>query len=125
MISYIVGLVAVLLIFSNPISELLFPGQADRPHVSPRPQLNESLLAIDAPNATVPACPPDTYTARILHRAPLVVYLEGFLSAEEQRYLLDIRYDGPALPGLLFHHRDVALESASIEDFDVHHEADT
>lgn len=91
MISYIVGLVAVLLIFSNPISELLFPGQAGRPHVSPRPQLNESLLAVDAPNATVPACPPDSYTARILHRAPLVVYLEGFLSADERRYLLDIR----------------------------------
>ncbi|KAF7545519.1 hypothetical protein G7Z17_g9111 [Cylindrodendrum hubeiense] len=89
MISYVVGLVAVFVLFSNPISQLLFPDQAARQHVSPRPRLNESLLAIDAPNATVPACPADAYTARILHRDPLVVYLEGFLSDEEQRYLIE------------------------------------
>ncbi|KAH7160019.1 hypothetical protein B0J13DRAFT_581109 [Dactylonectria estremocensis] len=93
MISYVVGLVAIFVVFSNPISQLLFPDQAGRrQHAAStsRPRLNESLLAIDGPNATIPECAPDAYTARILHREPLVVYLEGFVSDEERQHLLDI-----------------------------------
>lgn len=94
MLSYIVALIAALIFFANPISEYLFPGHTllkSSTRLRPRPQLNESLLAIDAANTTAPECPADAYTARILNREPLVVYLEGFLSSEERKQLLEIR----------------------------------
>lgn len=96
MLSYIVAIVAALLLLSNPISRVLFPEQHLQQQqraakLSPRPQLNESLLALDGPNSTLPDCPADTYAARILSREPLVVYLENFLSPRERKHLLDIR----------------------------------
>lgn len=93
MFQYIIGLVAAFLVFSNPISDFLYPDRATRINeLSPRPQFNESLLAIDAPNATAPECVQDGYIARIVSREPLIVYLEGFLSPEERSHLLEIRY---------------------------------
>lgn len=92
MFSYIIGLVAILVLVANPISQYFLPQNSRaRNSSSPRPQLNESLLAIDGANATVPNCPADAYGARILSREPLVVYLEGFLSESERRHLLEIR----------------------------------
>lgn len=91
MLSYVIGFIAFLVVFSNPISEFLYPGSTTVRRDAARPQLNESLLAIDSPNATVPVCEADSYVARILHREPLVVYLEGFLSEGERKHLLEIR----------------------------------
>lgn len=93
MLSYIVALVAAFLFLADPISRYLSPSGRVKhsPNLSPRPRLNESLLAIDGPNATAPECPPDTYVARVLSREPLVVYLENFLSDDERRHLLEIR----------------------------------
>ncbi|VUC31335.1 unnamed protein product, partial [Clonostachys rosea] len=89
MLSYIVGLIAAFIFLVNPISQLLF-GSQHAPFTSPRPQLNESMLAIDHPNDPVPQCPPDTYRAQILRVSPLVVYLENFLNEDERKHLLDI-----------------------------------
>lgn len=88
MLSYILAAVAAFV----AISAVFRSGDSsgERP-LSPRPQLNEDLLAIDGVNATEPECPLDTYTARILSRAPLVVYLENFLSEEERSHLLEVR----------------------------------
>lgn len=104
MLSYIVAFVAALLFLANPISQFFYP-QTPRIRHSPRPQLNESLLALDGPNDTAPVCPPDTYAARILSSEPLVVYLEGFLLEEERKHLLEIRYalHRPAHPATQFH----------------------
>ncbi|KAK1239090.1 hypothetical protein MKX08_006151 [Trichoderma sp. CBMAI-0020] len=91
MFSYIVGLFAILVLVANPISQYFFPQTSHaKASLSLRPQLNESLLAIDVANASVPNCPADAYGARILSREPLVVYLEGFLSESERRHLLEI-----------------------------------
>ncbi|KAF7551010.1 hypothetical protein G7046_g7842 [Stylonectria norvegica] len=89
MISYIVALIAALIFLVNPIVQMLSP-RSTQDHFASRPLLNESLLAIDSPNATAPECRPDTYGVRILNKNPLVVYLEGFLSAEERGHLLEI-----------------------------------
>lgn len=96
MLSYIVGLLAIVIFLGNPILELIAPDRGAakslrRGPLSPRPQLNESLLAIDGVNDTAPECPPDAYVARILRRQPLVVYFENFLSEDERRHLLEIR----------------------------------
>lgn len=94
MFTYIIGLLGLLLlIVPNPLTQYLLPDYKTRNarYLSPRPQLNESLLGIDPPNATLPDCPGDAYGVRILRREPLVVYLEGFLSEEERKHLLEIR----------------------------------
>lgn len=97
MFSYVIGGIAVLIFLINPISEFFFPQQANtrRDHSQP-PQLNESLLAINPPNFTLPECPPDAYVAHILRSQPLVVYLENFLSQDEREHLLNIRYALPS-----------------------------
>ncbi|KAJ4858407.1 2OG-Fe(II) oxygenase superfamily domain-containing protein [Trichoderma breve] len=119
MFAYIVGLLAILLFVANPITQYFLPQSSRaRNSLSPRPQLNESLLAIDGPNATVPNCPADAYGARILSREPLVVYLEGFLSESERKHLLEI--SEPIFePSTITHdssatHRDTTVRDSSV-----------
>lgn len=109
MISYVIGLVAVLVFFADPVARFISPsgaGAGGRARMvrTPRPQMNESLLAIEHPNATALSCPPDAYSVRIFSKEPLVLYIEGFLSSGERAHLLDIRYGGftSALLFLLF-----------------------
>ncbi|PTB61642.1 hypothetical protein BBK36DRAFT_62570, partial [Trichoderma citrinoviride] len=122
MFTYIIGLVAaLLLIIPNPLTQYLLP---DHPktksgkHLSPRPQLNESLLAIDAPNATLPDCPADAYGVRILRREPLVVYLAAWPLSPTQRHLLEI--SEPLFePSTVTHdasstHRDTTVRDSSV-----------
>uniref|UniRef100_A0A0B7JTK2 Prolyl 4-hydroxylase alpha subunit domain-containing protein n=1 Tax=Bionectria ochroleuca TaxID=29856 RepID=A0A0B7JTK2_BIOOC len=117
MLSYIVGLIAAFVFLVNPISQLLFGSQhATGP--SPRPHLNESMLAIDHPNDPIPQCPPDTYRAQILRVSPLVVYLENFLNEDERKHLLDISPSEPLFaPSTITHdsqttQRDLALRDS-------------
>ncbi|KAK4249617.1 hypothetical protein C7999DRAFT_39280 [Corynascus novoguineensis] len=88
MFTYLLALVPVLLFFSNPITQL-FSSSPPRIHRLPRPQLNEDLLALESPlNET--SCPSHPYTVHIFSRAPLVLYIENFLSADERTHLLEI-----------------------------------
>ncbi|KAL7934442.1 hypothetical protein V8C35DRAFT_28066 [Trichoderma chlorosporum] len=119
MFAYIFGLLAILLLVANPITDYFLPRSSrTRSSLSPRPQLNESLLAIDKENATLPNCPADAYGARILSREPLVVYLEGFLSESEREHLLEI--SEPILePSTITHdssatHRDTTVRDSSV-----------
>lgn len=91
MLSYIVGGLVALIFVVNPISQMLFTRPASEQRLA-RPHLNGSLIALESPNDTTLACPRDTYGVRILRREPLVVYLEGFLSDEERKHLLEIRW---------------------------------
>ena len=97
MLYYLLAIAAGIFL-ANPIENLLSSSSSSSSNprdvpLSPRPQLNESLLVIDRPGDAAAAvkCPPDSYGARILSRDPLVVYLEGFLNEEERRHLLEIR----------------------------------
>lgn len=126
MLSYIVALVAGLIFLANPISQIFFPrdeqsrfqrrGSSHR--LSPRPKLNESLLAIDLANATAPDCPPDAYIARILSRAPLVVYLENFLSEDERRHLLEIS-EPLFVPSTITHDARTSSRDTTVRDSSV------
>ncbi|KAJ9154871.1 2OG-Fe(II) oxygenase family oxidoreductase [Pleurostoma richardsiae] len=94
MFSYVVGLAALFLVLYNPVSDWL----SGSPSVglpplrrTPRPQINEELLALEEPaNQTGLECPPDAYSVHIYSVAPLVIYIENFLSAEEREHLLEI-----------------------------------
>ena len=92
MISYVVALVAILLFFVNPIAQYFSPGRSTARPQAPRPQLNESLVAIESPNDTALECPQDVYSVHLLSREPLVLYIEDFLSPAEREHLLEIRY---------------------------------
>lgn len=91
MLTYIVALVAFVVFFSDPLLRMLSPSGSRRVVRTPRPPINESLLAIEHPNATVLSCPPDTYTVHIFSKEPLVLYIEGFVSPHERAHLLDVR----------------------------------
>ncbi|ROT35919.1 hypothetical protein SODALDRAFT_54349 [Sodiomyces alkalinus F11] len=89
MFSYIIALIAFILVFSNPITKLFFP-TSSLPSHSARPQLNESLLALESPNDAALSCNEDAYSVHILSSAPLVLYIENFLTQDERSHLLDI-----------------------------------
>ncbi|TDZ87593.1 Prolyl 4-hydroxylase 5 [Colletotrichum sidae] len=92
MISYFVALVAFVVFFSDPIVRFLSPsGGSGRSSIvrTPRPRMNESLLAIEAPNSTL-SCPADHYSVRIFTKEPLVLYIQNFLSPHERAHLLEI-----------------------------------
>lgn len=99
MLSYALTVLAVLALY-NPIIQLLssepssattattLPPQIRR---TPRPQVNETLLALELTNGTALKCPEDLYSVHIFSKEPLVVYIENFLSADERSHLLEIR----------------------------------
>ncbi|KAI1202677.1 hypothetical protein F5X97DRAFT_286905 [Nemania serpens] len=91
MFSYIVAGLAFLLL-CNPVTQYLTGSQEPRrlPR-TPRPPINESLLAIEADDGAAGLnCGPDAYSVHILSKAPLVVYIENFLSLDERNHLLAI-----------------------------------
>lgn len=50
--------------------------------------LNSSLIASDEPLF----CPEDSYKTYIISREPLMIYIDGFLKANESKHLVDVRY---------------------------------
>ncbi|OIW33815.1 2OG-Fe(II) oxygenase family oxidoreductase [Coniochaeta ligniaria NRRL 30616] len=124
MFSYVVGLVAVLVLFHDPISQLLSssPGAVPQLQRTPRPRLNTELLALEddgTANETGITCPPDAYSVHIFSREPLVLYIEGFLSPEERAHLLDIS-DPIFTPSTVTHdagsstHRDLTVRDSEV-----------
>ncbi|KAI0180401.1 hypothetical protein GGR52DRAFT_531157 [Hypoxylon sp. FL1284] len=89
MFSYVVAGIAIFLFVCNPVLQYFSPQPSRLPR-TPRPPINESLLAIDGPNQTAPDCPPDAYSIHIVSKAPLVIYIENFLSEDERAHLLEI-----------------------------------
>ena len=88
MFTYLLALVPFLLYFSDPLLQFFSPSPPQIRRL-PRPQLNEDLLALESPSNYT--CPPDPYTVHVYSRAPLVLYVENFLSPSERTHLLQIR----------------------------------
>ncbi|KAI1417806.1 hypothetical protein F5Y13DRAFT_151880 [Hypoxylon sp. FL1857] len=117
MFSYVVAGIAIFLVAYNPIIQYLSP-QSSRLPRTPRPRINESLLAIDATNQTAPDCPPDSYSIHILSKAPIVIYVENFLSEDERSHLLEI--SEPLFePSTITHDGDSTHRDATIRDSEV------
>lgn len=96
MLSYLVGLLACLLFLYNPLSQgisQLFNGispAAPQIRRTPRPRVNEDLLALDDWPANL-TCPEDSYSVHLFSKEPLVIYIENFLTVGERSHLLEIR----------------------------------
>ncbi|KAI2612071.1 uncharacterized protein GGS25DRAFT_473677, partial [Hypoxylon fragiforme] len=89
MFSYIVAGLAILLFLYNPGTQHISPRPNRLPR-TPRPRINESLLALDTANQTAPECSPNSYSVYILSKAPIVIYIENFISEDERSHLLEI-----------------------------------
>lgn len=89
MFSYVVAFLAFLVLY-NPIVQMLSPAPVPRIHRTPRPRVNETLLALEDDNGTALQCPEDSYSVHIVSKEPLVVYIENFLAADERSHLLEI-----------------------------------
>lgn len=101
MFTYLLALVPFLLFsFSNLISQL-FSSSPPQIRRLPRPQLNEDLLALESPGNQT-SCSPNPYTVHVFSRAPLVLYIENFLSQDERAHLLEIRFVSCLSPFLHF-----------------------
>lgn len=89
---------AAVLFWLDPILRVVAPSMLPAAPVlrkTPRPLINEALLALEdaaAGPGAAQACPADAYTVHIFSKAPLVLYVENFLSLDERKHLVDIRY---------------------------------
>lgn len=94
LLSYAIGLLACVLVLYTPLSQLLQSSGPAAPQQrirrTPRPAINESLLALDDWPGNL-TCGTDTYAVHLFSKAPLVIYIEGFLDASERAHLLEIR----------------------------------
>lgn len=119
MFSYVIGGIAIFLFAYNPIVQYLnLSSEPSRLPRTPRPRINESLLAIDGPNQTAPNCAPDAYSVHILSKAPLVIYIENFISQDERDHLLEI--SEPLFePSTVTNDGDTTRRDASVRDSEV------
>ncbi|EFX02851.1 2og-Fe oxygenase family protein [Grosmannia clavigera kw1407] len=92
----IVAVLAVCLFWLDPILNAVAPSLVPKAPVmyrTPRPPVKESLLALEDGDvgSGSSSCPPDAYTVHLFNKAPLVMYIENFLSLSERQHLIEIR----------------------------------
>ncbi|CAK7197450.1 hypothetical protein SEUCBS139899_000097 [Sporothrix eucalyptigena] len=83
---------AAVLFWLDPILQLVAPSMLEAPVLrkTPRPAINEALLALESAEDRTLTCPDDEYTVHIFNKAPLVLYVENFLSLAERKHLIEI-----------------------------------
>lgn len=92
---FVVVVFAVCLFWQDLILNAIAPSLVpDAPALlrTPRPPVDESLLALDDGDVggESASCPPDAYTVRLFNKAPLVMYIENFLSLSERQHLIEL-----------------------------------
>lgn len=92
MIGYIVALLPLYIFVYLPLSSMIF-GTSQKPSIQ-HATFNSSLIATDDGDQPLSgvSCPSHDYNTFILSREPLIIYVEKFLSSDESKHLLDIRY---------------------------------
>src|SRR4051794_34623390 len=86
MIGYFFALLPLYVLVYLPLSYLFYgsPARSDLAIST----LNSSLIASNDPLS----CPSHSYNTHLLSHEPLIIYIEKFLSTEESKHLLVIRY---------------------------------
>jgi len=89
MLGYIAAVPAAYVFLYLPISQMIY----GPPKQSPNGQLsnfvyNESFIATNEPLS----CASHNYNTFILSHEPLIIYIENFLSEDESKHLIQIRY---------------------------------
>lgn len=91
--SFLFGFLAFMLVGYNPLIQLLQGLAPGTPQIArtPRPQLQEELLALEDQNRSSSCAQDPRYSVHLVSREPLVIYVENFLTTEERAHLLEIR----------------------------------
>ena len=97
MIGYIFALLPIYVLLYLPLQHML-SGSGNNISKFRGTQYNASLIASDEPLS----CPSHSYNTFVVSRQPLIIYIENFLSPEESKHLLDIRYLPSGSGSLLF-----------------------
>jgi hypothetical protein len=87
MIGYIFALLPIYVLLYLPLQHMLYGSTEDALKFRGT-RYNASLIASDEPLS----CPPHKYNTFVVSRKPLIIYIENFLSPEESKHLLDLRY---------------------------------
>lgn len=121
-ISWLIYLVPVYIFVLNPLLQQFFPGAFNPWETSDTfGHWDGEALGINitddsfiSPEDGVPfncASEPEGYRVHLLSRAPLILYIENFLGAEEADHLVDIRQDHtvpylPSYPSSILRHEN-------------------
>jgi prolyl 4-hydroxylase len=87
MLGYLAAIPFFYIFVYLPISNSIY-GISNRPAGHVVRDFNSSLIATDEPLT----CPSHAYSTHILSHEPLIIYIEQFLSLEESKHLVEIRY---------------------------------
>ena len=89
MLGYLAALLAAYVFLYLPISQMIYgpPQQSTNGQFS-NFIYNESFIATNEPLS----CASHNYNTFILSHEPLMIYIENFLTAEESKHLIEIRY---------------------------------
>ena len=97
MIGYIFALLPIYVLLYLPLQNML-SGSRDDISKFRGTTYNASLIASDEPLS----CSSHSYNTFVVSRQPLIIYIENFLSPEESKHLLDLRYALPIILSLPF-----------------------
>jgi len=84
MLIYAFALIPLYVLVWVPLSQVIYGRQSA---LHEPLDLNSSLIASDEPLF----CPEDSYKTYIISREPLMIYIDGFLKANESKHLVDVR----------------------------------
>ncbi|TGO36375.1 hypothetical protein BHYA_0126g00010 [Botrytis hyacinthi] len=104
MLLYAFALIPLYVLVWGPLSQIIY-GRRSALHEPLN--LNSSLIASDEPLF----CPEDSYKTFIISREPLMIYVEGFLKANESKHLVDVSeplYE----PSTVSHGQEVTVDTS-------------
>lgn len=95
---YLIALIPAYILVFAPISRLIFGpySQGSANDVLDTSKLDPNLLSLIDPDEVL-NCSSHSYNVHIFSRAPLVIYIESFLSEDEASHMVRERYVPPYL----------------------------
>jgi prolyl 4-hydroxylase len=95
-VGYLLALIPAYIFVYSPISRLIFGSlqeEANEPiDIS---KIDPELLSLISPDDPLLNCSSQPYDIHILSRAPLVIYIESFLSDSEASHMVEVRCVSP------------------------------
>ncbi|KAF7865843.1 hypothetical protein EAF04_006008 [Stromatinia cepivora] len=104
MLVYAFALIPLYVLVWAPLSQMIFK----RPSTRNEPlNLNSTFIASDEPLY----CPEDSYKTYIISREPLMIYIVGFLKANESKHLVDVSEPLYA-PSTISHGQETTIDTS-------------
>lgn len=88
---YLIALIPAYILVFAPLSRLILGPQGSENDILDTSQLDPNLLSLIDPDEVLD-CSSHSYNVHIFSRAPLVIYIESFLSDDEASHMVRERY---------------------------------